>query len=108
MAITFNEIPEAISLLNEKLENIESLIRSSISPKESEDKLLTLEEAASMLNLKKSTIYGLVCKREIPCLKPGKKLFFSKQALNTWIMDRHRKTIFDLGLGQIKKGKSYE
>jgi excisionase family DNA binding protein len=105
MALTFNEIPEAISQINEKLQNLESLIRSNSSTSEKEDQLLTIEEAGKFLNLKKATIYGLVCRRAIPCLKPGKKLFFSKQALNKWIVDRNQKSIYDFDLGNKKRGK---
>jgi excisionase family DNA binding protein len=56
------------------------------------DQLLTIEEAAAFAHLSKATLYGLVSRSEIPCMKKGKRLYFSKQELTTWIKSGRKKT----------------
>jgi len=51
---------------------------------EAKDVLLGLEAACSYLNLKPSTIYDLKYQNKIPTLKRGRKLCFSKLALDAW------------------------
>ncbi|MBD5391270.1 helix-turn-helix domain-containing protein [bacterium] len=49
--------------------------------------ILTLEETAEYTGLTKSTLYKLTHERQIPFSKPGgKMLFFSRQALDQWMM----------------------
>jgi excisionase family DNA binding protein len=54
--------------------------------------LLNIEEAATLLNLAKPTIYGLVSTANIPNMKKGKKLYFSRKELEDWIKSGRRKT----------------
>ncbi len=65
------------------------------SPSELKD-LLDIDEAASFLILKKPTIYGLVCHSKIPCMKKGKKLYFSRQELTEWLKQGKKKTISEM------------
>jgi excisionase family DNA binding protein len=58
--------------------------------------LLTITEAAGMLSLAKPTIYGLVCQSKIPCMKRGKKLYFSRKELTEWIKQGKKKTIAEM------------
>jgi excisionase family DNA binding protein len=51
------------------------------------DEILTLEEAASFLKVKKRTIYHLVELRAIPFLKVGRLLRFSRSALLRWMQE---------------------
>lgn len=49
--------------------------------------VLTLEEAAQFLGLKKSALYKLTHTRLIPFSKPnGKMCFFSRAALENWML----------------------
>ncbi|MBI3653690.1 MAG: helix-turn-helix domain-containing protein [Acidobacteria bacterium] len=50
-----------------------------------DDEILTLEEAAIFLKLKRRTLYDMVQRRKIPFLRAGKFIRFSKQALLTWM-----------------------
>ncbi len=57
------------------------------------EKPLTIEEAAAYLDLKKSTIYKMTHRREIPFSKPhGKKIYFSKAELVRWMLGKPVKT----------------
>ena len=93
MEITFDKLPLAVNQLYDKLENIERLLLSiSNDPQPEADKLLTIREAAEMIHLSVPTIYGLVQHAKIPVCKRGKRLYFSKQDLVSWIMAGRKKT----------------
>lgn len=83
-SITFEQLPTAVSQLNQKLENIERLLLSQSNkdnPKETEEKLLTVQAAASFLSLSVPTIYSKVSRNELPFMKRGKRLYFSQNEL---------------------------
>lgn len=61
-----------------------------------EKDLLTINEASSFINLAKPTIYGLVSRAKIPCMKQGKRLYFSRQELTAWIKSGRKKTVQDI------------
>jgi excisionase family DNA binding protein len=94
MAITFDQLPQAVSQLQDKLDNIERLLlsRSEVSQPDA-DKLLTIREAAEFLHLTVPTIYSLVSRAEIPVCKRGKRLYFSKLEVTSWIMAGRKKTV---------------
>lgn len=52
------------------------------------NKLVTLAEAADFLQLKKSTIYGMTHRKEIPFLKYGSRLRFKLSDLSEWRQSR--------------------
>lgn len=82
--LTFEQLPTAVSQLSQKLENIEKLLLSQTnkdSPKETEEKLLTVEAAAAFLSLSTPTIYSKVSRNELPFMKRGKRLYFSQKEL---------------------------
>lgn len=65
-----------------QLNKIEKLLTSI---KQNEVEFMDLEEASMFLKLKKSTIYQLVFKKEIPYYKSTKKLLFKKNELVDWV-----------------------
>ena len=69
--------------------------KTNTSPAPVKD-LLTITEAADFLNLAKPTIYGLVSQSKIPCMKKGKKLYFSRIELLSWLQEGKRKTVAEL------------
>jgi excisionase family DNA binding protein len=83
--LTFNDLPATVQTILHRLQTIENLVRDFKQPQK-EDELFAIEQAAEYLNLKKATLYGLVCHRKIPYLKPGKKLYFKKSDLTNWIL----------------------
>lgn len=92
--ITYNELPEAVSELKDKIDNIERLLVGKNQESQSEsDTLLTVEQCANFLNLSVPTIYGYVQRAEIPVCKRTKRLYFSKQQLIDWIKESRRKTV---------------
>ena len=69
-----------------QLTRIEELIKSQ---NHNQIEFLDITEASGFLKLKKSTLYQLVFKREIPFYKNTKKLLFKKSDLINWV-DKHR------------------
>jgi excisionase family DNA binding protein len=53
---------------------------------------MSVEEAAVFLKLKEETIYSLKFKGKIPYHKKGKRLYFSREELTTWIKEGRGKT----------------
>ena len=66
--------------LSELIENSLRKVLQEITPTPTED-LMTIQEAASFLNLTVATLYVKVSKKELPHLKQGKRLYFSRLEL---------------------------
>jgi DNA binding domain, excisionase family len=72
----------------ERLESIEQSLKQT-----DHDRPLNFNEAAHYLNSSKSYLYKLTHRRLIPCFKPlGKKLFFKRQDLEKFLLQRPVKT----------------
>lgn len=50
-----------------------------------EDEFLTIQQVAKLLHLAVPSIYGLVHRSQIPYMKQGKRLYFSKDEINAWL-----------------------
>lgn len=61
-----------------------------------EDDLGDIELASKITGLAIPTIYSKVSRSEIPHMKRGKKLYFSRQELIHWIKGGKKKTLSDL------------
>lgn len=83
--LSFDELPKAVIELHNKLTRIESLLESKLQAISSPEPLLSIHEAASFLNLKVNTIYGLTQDRKIPFCKQGKRLYFTASELSEWV-----------------------
>jgi excisionase family DNA binding protein len=89
----FITISDRLSKIENILSNLN--IKSEKSPsKEDADQLFTIEEAAEFLHLAKATIYSKVSKGELPVMKQGKRLYFSKTELLDYLK-KGRKKSFD-------------
>ena len=95
-AITFEQLPAAISKLFNKLENIERLLQDQQHTHEEVDELFTIQQASEFLKLTVPTIYGLVSRSAIPVSKKGKRLYFSREELTAWIKEGRKKTTAEL------------
>ena len=61
------------------------MLLQSAKPKDKQDDLMVIKEAAKFLNLSVPTLYSKVSKKEIPYMKQGKRLYFSKIELINYI-----------------------
>ena len=81
---SFDSLPQVVQELNAKIDNI-MLFLQSAKPDVKQSDLLTIHEAASFLNLSKHTLYNKVNKNELPYMKKGKRLYFSRVELMAYI-----------------------
>lgn len=88
-------IPEIRQILKQELEAFfaDHLLITSTSES---DEIGGITLALEITGLAKPTIYGLVAQSKIPCMKRGKKLYFSRKELTQWIKEGKRKTITDI------------
>jgi predicted DNA-binding transcriptional regulator AlpA len=82
---TFDELPEAVAKLNEKLDYILELLSN---PPETEfPELMSVKQLIEYLpeNPARPTVYGWVNNRKIPYEKHGKCLYFRKSIIDEWL-----------------------
>ena len=56
------------------------------------EQFLTIQEAADFLNLSKATIYSKVSRNELPVMKRGKRLYFSRTELLNYLKAGRKKS----------------
>ncbi|MES2807322.1 MAG: helix-turn-helix domain-containing protein [Bacteroidota bacterium] len=94
--ITFDQLPNAVSLLLEKVSHLEKLLsEKENSPKDTE-KSIDITQAAKFLNMAVQTLYGKVSRKEIPVNKQGKHLHFYISELEDWLRQGRKRTIQEI------------
>jgi excisionase family DNA binding protein len=95
-SFTFEQLPQAIAGLYDRLHFIESLIQAKPAQQAppGTDRWFSIDELIDYLPGKpaKATIYGKVHSREIPHKKVGKRLAFLKSEIDQWLQAQSRKT----------------
>ncbi|MBS1775338.1 MAG: helix-turn-helix domain-containing protein [Bacteroidetes bacterium] len=92
--LTYNDVPAAISLLFQRIDALESILKQ-LRTSEKEKEILNIDEAAALLRRKKSTLYIYASAGKIPCVKSEGKLLFSRKDLMRWLDTSKRKTVKD-------------
>jgi len=95
-------------LLDQRLDRIESLVmemKNGAVEKPAPDgyDIIDIDEATQLLGIAKPTVYGKTSRGEIPHMKRGKRLYFSKKELLEWLKSGRRKTRADIE----QEAKSY-
>lgn len=85
-------IPEVRKLFRQELETYFQVNKQHEHPSETLDELLTVHGAADFLKLTVPTVYGKVSKGELPYMKRGKRLHFSRAELMDYLKEGRRKT----------------
>lgn len=62
--------------------------------------LMTIQQAAEFLNLAVTTVYGLTSRNELPFMKKGKRLYFSKSDLLKYLESGKNKTAKEIEQGE--------
>lgn len=99
-------------LIMDKLNSIEDLLKTLLKNDKVEvpvTEILNLNQAAEHLSITKSTLYKKTSERSIPHFKQGKRLYFKRNELDTWLTEQKVKTISELEREAndyiMKKGK---
>ena len=87
--MTFEQLPQAVATLIEKISKIEEILTEK---NEQTEKFLTVEEAAKFLDLTVPTVYAKVSRGELPYMKRGKRLYFSNIELVEYLKAGRKKT----------------
>lgn len=98
VVLSTRNIDDLISdIANEVIRKLR-LVEVSNKEPEPTEQFLTVEQAASLLNLTVPTIYSKVSKGELPNMKRGKRLYFSKKELLEYLKKGKRKTHEEIAL----------
>jgi len=96
---------QAVTITQITPTELETLIDNSImkflsayqpTPHPKTDELLTVQDTAKFLTLSVPTVYGLISKGAIPCMKRSKRVYFSKAELINYLQQGKKKTVCDL------------
>ncbi len=92
---TFNDLPEVLGELCDRIASMESLLTEKLSKqnevKENTHVPMTVQEACAYLKMPLSTFYYKVKKDDIPVIKQGKHLYIYRDELDKWL-ESPRKT----------------
>lgn len=58
-----------------------------------EKELLSVTELAAKLKLSPKTVYGLVCRGQIPYLKVGARVLFDQEKIAEWLKSKERAAV---------------
>jgi len=88
-------------LLDQRLDRIETLVmemKNGAVEKPDPDgyDIIDIDEATQLLGIAKPTVYDKTSKGEIPHMKRGKRLYFSKKELLEWLKSGRRKMRSDI------------
>lgn len=86
--LTFNDLPEMVGRLCEKIESLENALKESLAKEPPVKKNLhvpmTVEEVCNYLGISKSSFY-YKAKHGVPTIKQGKHLFVYRDELDKWL-----------------------
>lgn len=85
--ITFEQLPQAVSLLIEKVGQLADKVDEALgkATQQKGRRLLALDDVATLLGKSVSTIYAMTSEKRIPYHKRGNKLYFFEDEIIGWI-----------------------
>src|SRR5918996_893711 len=92
---TFEQLPQAISLLHEKISHIEQVLLER-QPQPETEQVFNISQATAYLNLSVATLYSKVSRQEIPVNKQG-----------NWMKSMTRSDTSTPMIGKVMIGKSF-
>ena len=95
--ITFNDLPETVGELCDRIASIENLLAEKLlgrnEVKENTHVPMTVQEACAYLKMPLSTFYYKVKKDDIPVIKQGKHLYIYRDELDKWLEASRRNPV---------------
>lgn len=89
----FEVIEQKLNLLTSLVIELEEKVNNQQGV---DNKPLNIDETSKYLDMAKPTLYALTCKRKIPHMKVGKKLYFNRQELDDWLKTYRKKTDIEI------------
>ena len=87
--LSFEQLPELIQNLVERIEALEKTVREKHQPLPLEDELMSVEDVCKLLGKSKSAIYRAVRYHDIPFIRQGNRLYFDRAAIKKWLDKKH-------------------
>jgi hypothetical protein len=94
--LTFNQLPNAVSLLLEKVSHLEELLSVKENNSKGVEQSIDVIKAAKFLNIAVQTLYGKVSRKRDTCHKQGKHLHFYISELEEWLRQRRKRTVKEI------------
>lgn len=88
--ITFEQLPQAVSLLIEQVGRLADKVDSVLGKPQQQNenrRLLNLDDVSLLLDKSASTIYAMTSDKRIPHHKRGNKLYFFEDEIIRWIKE---------------------
>lgn len=85
-------------IINLISDQVAEKVLKNLNPSNSstEDVFINIDETAKLIDLSKSSVYGLVHQNKIPFHKKGKRLYFLKSEILDWIKSGKHQTKSEL------------
>ena len=83
--LSFEQLPELIQNLVERIESLEKTVREKQQLQPLEGELMSVEDVCKMLGKSKSAIYRAVRIQDIPYIRQGNRLYFDRPTIKKWL-----------------------
>ena len=83
--VSFEQMPELIQNLVERIEALEKTVREKHQPLPLEGELMSVEDLCKLLGKSKSAVYRTVRYRDIPYIRQGNRLYFDRATIKKWL-----------------------
>jgi excisionase family DNA binding protein len=96
--ISFEQLPQAVEVILNKVEKIETLLSAEQSAQPETERWFNLDDLCKYHpdHPAKPTVYAWIGQRSIPYHKKGKKLMFLKSEIDSWLKEGRRKTAAEI------------
>lgn len=96
--LTFNDLPEVVGELCERISSMENLLTEKLHQQHNEVKKdthvpMTVDEVCEYLGISKSSFYYKAKHGGIPIIKQGKHLFVYRDELDKWLESSRKTTV---------------
>ena len=88
-ALSFEQMPELIQNLVERIEALEKTVREKQQPQPLEGELMSVEDVCKLLGKSKSAVYRTVRCHDIPFIRQGNRLYFDRPTIKKWLDKKH-------------------
>ena len=83
--LSFEQLPELIQNLVERIEALEKTVREKQQPQPLEGELMSVEDVCKLLGKSKSAVYRTVRCHDIPFIRQGNRLYFDRPTIKKWL-----------------------
>ena len=83
--LSFEQLPELIQNLVERIEALEKTVREKQQPQPLEGELVSVDDVCKLLGKSKSAVYRTVRCHDIPFIRQGNRLYFDRPTIKNWL-----------------------